>query len=388
MNLGAKILIYTGVLLATLFFLFIGLIMAQPFLVPVVTAAVLAFLMLPLSKALENKGWNKILASLTSTLTVLIAIAGVLLVLFFQVRNFTDDWEEMQQQLQKRAEGIATFLVENTPLEIDDLDSFHPAGQQDNQQQDGQQQDEQKQDTRENESDEGGSQQGMGGMAQQAMQVAAAVMGFLGNFLLTFVYIFLFIHFRSRFREFILRFFPDEKRDEVAGIIKRSVTISRSYLAGRLILMGILAVFYSAGLAISGLENAILIGILSAVLSIIPIAGNFVGYGIAIAVALLTDGETGVLIGVTLTFIIAQFVETYILQPVILGDKVDIHPIFIIMVVVLGNYVWGVMGMVLAIPVLGMFTVVCRHIPVLNPLGYLLSKGELNKPGEKTGPGE
>jgi predicted PurR-regulated permease PerM len=86
MNSGARILIYTGVTLATLFFLFIGLVKAQPFLVPIVTAIILAFLMLPLAKKLEN-----------STLTVLFAIAGVIVILFFQIRNFTDDWEEIQQ---------------------------------------------------------------------------------------------------------------------------------------------------------------------------------------------------------------------------------------------------------------------------------------------------
>jgi predicted PurR-regulated permease PerM len=433
--MGKKILLYGTLFIIASYFLFAGLVAAQPFLVPLVTAMVLAFLVLPIANKLEQKGWNKILATTVSTLALLVVVAGFSLMLFQHIKRFTSDWENIQEQLQERLVDFTKFLEDNTPLNNVNLNfgGMVPQGederqaaegarrQGDGQQGDGQQQeggqqeggqqeggqqeggqqeaDEQEEDGEQQEADEqeeDGEQQeadeqeaeamdleeAAQAVGEQVMTTVGAVFGFLADLLITFVYIFLFIHFRGRFREFILRFFPHRQRQEVSEIISSSSVVSRRYLAGRLFLMVILAVLYYTGLAISGLENALFIALISAALSIIPIVGNFIGYFIALFVSLLTNGEFGQIIGISLTFIIAQFIDTYILQPIVLGDKVDVHPFFIILTVILGNEVWGVMGMVLAIPLFAIITVVCRHVPALNPFGYLFSKKDIEETEE------
>lgn len=413
MKKGEKILIYSAVTFAGLYFLFHGLVAAGPFLIPLLTAMVMAFLMLPISYKLEYWGFKRIWATITSTLILLILTLGFFFVVFLQIRSFTEDWERIQEQIQIRSQEIAAFLIENTPLEPEHLDGFIPSQQDDNSQvpieqhegnesleqsqavqhqgQNGQSQNEQaidqnnEENTENNEEEnqeenEGPEAQDMG---QQAITVVGAVLSFITDFIIVFVYVFLFIHFRDRFKNFILRFFPKDKREEVAITISRSSSVSRGYLAGRLLLMVILTVMYYTGLAISGLENAFLISLLAAALSIIPFVGNFIGYFIAIAVSLLTDGDTGQILGITITFIVAQFIDSYILQPIVLGGKVNVHPFFIIVSVILGFQIWGVMGMVLAIPIFGMITVVCRHVPALNPLGYLFSNKDIEEPADK-----
>ncbi len=88
----------------------------------------------------------------------------------------------------------------------------------------------------------------------------------------------------------------------------------------------------------------------------------------------LTSGEMGVLIGVIIIFTVAQFSESYILQPYVVGDKVDLHPFFVVLGVVVGGALWGVVGMILAIPVLAIITNIFLHSPPLKPYGFLLSK--------------
>jgi predicted PurR-regulated permease PerM len=143
-----------------------------------------------------------------------------------------------------------------------------------------------------------------------------------------------------------------------------------------LILILFLAILYSIGLYFSGVQQAILISALAALLSLLPFIGNVLGYFLALGMALISGaGATGA-IGVTITFSITQFVESYILEPYIVGNKVHINPVFTIIVVVLGGMVWGIIGMFVSIPFLGILKVILDRIPALEPVGFLLGETE------------
>jgi predicted PurR-regulated permease PerM len=114
--MGKKILLYSALFIVATYFLFTGLVAAQSFLVPLATAMVLAFLVAPIAVKLEERGWHKALATLTSTLALLIVLAGFLFMLFQQIRAFTQDWEEIQEQLQEKLVQASKFVEENTPL--------------------------------------------------------------------------------------------------------------------------------------------------------------------------------------------------------------------------------------------------------------------------------
>lgn len=337
---------YSALTIVALYFLFAGLIKAKPFLAPLLLGVVLSFLMYPVSHKLEMWGLHKVMATFLSTLLLLLVAVGFSFIVFTQVKSFTADWEEIQDRLTVQVEELTDYLVERTPLTHDQIAGYGLGI--------------------------GRRQSGDGGSARGIYMIRSAF-GYLTQLLIILVYVFLFIHFRGRFRKFILRLVPGERQQEVSEIIDKASAVSRRYLAGKLLLMVFLAILYFIGLFISGLENAFLISLLSAALSIIPVIGNLFGFFIAIAVSLLTDGGAGTLIGITITFAMAQFIDTYILQPIVLGDKVDVHPVFIIISVVLGYLVWGLIGLVLAIPLFGMIAVICRYVPVLKPFGYLFS---------------
>lgn len=77
-------------------------------------------------------------------------------------------------------------------------------------------------------------------------------------------------------------------------------------------------------------------------------------------------------IAIIITYVIVQFVQTYILEPLVVGSEVNINPLFTIMVIVVGELVWGVPGMVVAIPTLAVFKIICDHIEPLKPYGFLI----------------
>lgn len=371
-NTKGKILLYAALLLASLFFLFQGLAHSKSFLAPLLTAMVLALLMVPVSQRVERWGGHPVLATSISTLILFILALGFASVFFFQAKNFADDWEQIQGRLQDNMIEITDYLVERTPLRQEQVGLYNLDLRR-------------SLDRQEDKMDpvlkpaepESRSPRYAEGRAMNAIRI---ILGYLTNFLIILVYAFLFIHFRRKFKNFILRLFPAESRHKAAHIVTRSAAVSRQYLAGKLLLMVFLAILYFIGLYLSGLEGALLISLIAAALSIIPVIGNLFGYFIAIAVSLLAEGGAGTLVGITITFAMAQFIDTYILQPIVLGDKLDVHPVFIIISVVLGYHVWGIIGMVLSIPLFGMITVVCRYVPALNPFGYLFSRNNVDEP--------
>jgi len=267
-----------------------------------------------------------------------------------QVKNLVDDWPKIKETMKPKVEKLKGFVFEHTPLSQKDLEK----------------------------SSKGalsipfistGSKPG-----QKAATFFSKVMSFFGTYLLTFIYIFFILNYRKHFRKFLLRLFPDEKRIRIQKVILKSATVIQQYLIGKLILIAFLSIFYSIGLGLSGVSNFILVSVLAAIFSIIPYVGNVIGFGMAMVFGYLTSGNPAVLIGISLTFFIGQFVESYIMEPYIVGDKVDLHPFITILVVVVGNMVWGLIGMILAIPLLAIVNIIFLNVHSLEPFGFLLSK--------------
>lgn len=348
MTRGKQILTYSTLSIVGLYFLFFGIATAKAFLAPLLTAVILALVVLPVSRWMERR-LNRGTSSFTSTFLLFLVSLGFLALLSFQVKNFVADWPLIKETMRPKLEQLRSFVLEHTPLEKSDLTRA-----------------------------EGGNDRSFRDLLSkrgpQALGYFGSSIGFLGTYLLVFIYIFFLLNYRKRFKAFLLRLFPKEREERVKGVIHKSAMVTQQYLAGKLLLMALLAVLYSIGLGISGVNNFILVSIIAALFTLIPYIGNIIGLAMAMAFGYLTSGELGVLIGVLATFTVAQFFESYVLQPYVVGDKVDLHPFFVIVVVVLGNALWGVIGMILAIPVMAIITIVFLHIGPLQPFGFLFSK--------------
>ncbi len=331
------------------YFFIKGIAAGQAFLAPVVTAIILALIILPLSRKMEGRIFGRSFSSFVSTLIIFIFSLLFFAVCSLQIKNFVNDWSSIKETMAPEVEEFKTFLFEHTPMNKESLESRYPEG------------------TipfLEKPLNEGA----------RALSFLRQVMNFLGVYLLTFIYIFFILNYRKHFKDFLLLLFPDRKKHRIEEILNKSAAVVQDYLLGRLILMAILAVLYSIGLGLSGVENYILVAIIASILTLIPWIGNIIGMAMAMAFGYLTSGDVSVLWGIIITFTVSQFLESYILQPYIVGDKVGLHPFFVILFVILGGAVWGLMGMVLSIPVMAIVTIVFQNIHPLNPLGFLFGK--------------
>lgn len=350
---------FTLIILSTCF-LFWGLFNAQAFLKPLATAVLFALLLIPVNKKLESWRISRALASfITTCLLLLIALAFFFLI-SYQVKSFMEDWDKIVETLQPKIESVEDFILTHTPIDREQLEKYK-------------------------EENNASSISGGGSGAQQAFQVINSAFGLMGNFLLTFIYIFFLLTYRRRFKEFILRLYSPSKRQKVGKVVQQTAGVAQKYLFGKFLLIIFLAVLYAIGLGISGVDNFIFISMLAAVLSLIPYLGNIIGFGLAMALGVASGGGSGTLIGVVIVFSVAQFIESYVLEPYVVGDQVDIHPIFIIVFVVLANMVWGVLGMVLVVPIVGMINVVFKHVESLEVFGFLLGNEENARGAETEG---
>lgn len=344
MTLGKKILVYGSFFIIGMYFLFLSFVEAKSFLAPLLTAIVLSLLMVPVSKKLESWKIGRAYTSLISTILLLLVSLGFVLLVSLQVKSFISDWDKVKEKIIPEIEKLEALIYEKTPINKDDVKLKDAASS--------------------------------SAMGKQALSFVNSFYSFAGNYLLTFIYIFFLLNFRSHFRKFFIKLFSDEKKQEVSNVISQTANVVQAYLLGKFILMSLLAVLYCIGLGISGVNNFIVVSLLAALLTIVPYLGNVIGFLLALSLGYLTTGEISTLIGIIITFSAAQFVESYILEPYIVGDKVNLNPFITILAVVAGGILWGIIGMVLAVPVIAIANMIFNHVEPLKPYSYLLSKEE------------
>ena len=224
----------------------------------------------------------------------------------------------------------------------------------------------------------------IGGKSDPAFSnILGSLSGLLVDIVLGLVYIFLLLYYRTHLKKFMLRLVPRENKNNADQIISQASNVAVKYLSGLAMMIAMLWVMYGIGFSIVGVKNAIFFAILCGMLEIIPFVGNITGTGITILMSLTQGGGSGMVIGILITYGVVQFIQTYILEPLVVGSEVKVNPLFTILAIVAGELVWGVPGMIVAIPVLGIIKVVCDHIEELKPYGYLIGGEERN--GDKGG---
>jgi predicted PurR-regulated permease PerM len=204
---------------------------------------------------------------------------------------------------------------------------------------------------------------------------------FLTHLVLTIVYVFLFLYFRIHLKKFMLMLVPAPDKKNVQPIMEEVRKVAQRYITGLCWMIVCLWIMYSIGFSIVGVNNAIFFAILCGLLEIVPFVGNLTGNIITIIAVVMQGGSSSMILGVIITYATVQFLQTYILEPLVVGKGVSINPLFTIAGIVAGELIWGVPGMILAIPLLGITKIFCDHIEPLKPYGFLIGQERKTKRG-------
>jgi predicted PurR-regulated permease PerM len=140
---------------------------------------------------------------------------------------------------------------------------------------------------------------------------------------------------------------------------------------------------YTIGFTIAGVQNAFFFAIICGLLELVPFVGNLAGTVLTLGMSLVQGAGANVMIGIVITYVVVQFIQSYILEPLVVGAEVQINPLFTIVGLVAGETLWGIPGMILAIPMLGIAKIICEHVPPLKPYAYLIGNDKKEDKGLK-----
>ncbi|MCK9204974.1 MAG: AI-2E family transporter [Bacteroidales bacterium] len=186
------------------------------------------------------------------------------------------------------------------------------------------------------------------------------------------VYIFMILFYHPLLLDFIRKVFAKSNPVQVNEIVTQTKTVIQRYLIGLVIEAIIVAILDSTALLIIGVDYAILLGIIGALLNVIPYIGGIVAVALPMMIALVTKSSAWYAVYVLAAYYFIQLIDNNYIVPKIVASKVKINALFSIVVVLAGNALWGIPGMFLSIPLLAIIKVVFDHIEPLKPWGFLL----------------
>ncbi|MBK9074389.1 MAG: AI-2E family transporter [Flavobacteriales bacterium] len=180
----------------------------------------------------------------------------------------------------------------------------------------------------------------------------------------------------------LVAFVTPELKARMPSILQRSVQRFASFILGMVKVYVVVGVLNSIGLLLLGVPNAILFGMLTAVMTIVPYVGIILSALLPISVAWLDTGNVWVPIGVVAVFAVVQYLEANLIFPRVVGSQLGLNTLASIVIVLAGAILWGVSGMVLLLPYMSILMIIAEDIPGWRPFALLLGKGT----NEATGP--
>ncbi len=317
---------------------------------PFCFSLLLTFLLNPLIDRLQRWRINKVLAILLSILVAIGLLILLLYVIYLQLVAFAADVPANWTRLSSKLEVIHEFIVEHFNVSKREQVNWLGAKAKD-------------------------YADAFGAMLLGFFSVTGEI---LSTLILIPIYVFFLALYKEKVKSFVCLIFKDDDPEAKLALIGKVVRVSQQYLKGILIDILILSVLNSLGFLLLDLEHAWLFGILAAVLNVIPYIGVMIGSILPIIMALITKDSLGYAIGVAAVCTFVQILDNNIISPYVIGTSVSINSLSAMIALILSALIWGIPGMILALPLCGMLKVVCDHVPEWRPYGFLM--GDEMKP--------
>jgi predicted PurR-regulated permease PerM len=201
----------------------------------------------------------------------------------------------------------------------------------------------------------------LGDVLQAAGTNSLALIGVVANILLLPVVLFYLLRDWDRFVVGIGELIPRDliaKSTEIAQEIDQMLA---EFMRGQLTVMLLMSIFYSTGLWLAGLDNALPIGIIAGLLNFVPYLGPALGMGLALLVGALQFSSLNQIVPVLAVFGIGQLIESNVITPKLVGERIGLHPVVVIFALLAGGQLFGFAGVLLALPVAATIAVALQH---------------------------
>jgi predicted PurR-regulated permease PerM len=319
------------------------LIIAQSLILPLVFAVIIGILMSPAVNFLNRKGIHRTLAIGAVLLLTICIIAGLIIVVSLQSDRMAAALPQLSLKFHELLNSMVVALTNRFDLDATQLYTWL----------------------------ENLRTEIISASGNYIGSTLNTVGGIVAAAVLTPVYTFMILLYQPHLVLFIHKLFGSDNDKNINEILTETRVIVRSYLVGLFIEISIVAVLNVAGLMIIGIEYALILGLIGALLNVIPYLGAIIAMTIFMLIALITKTPMHMLY-VLVMYGIIQFLDNNILVPKIIGSKVRLNALTSILAVIAGAAIWGIPGMFLSIPITAIVKLILDRVESLKVWGFLL----------------
>ncbi len=324
--------------------------MLQDFLIPLFFAIILSVLIYPIVHYFETRlCWNRIV-SISIAITIFSAIIFAVFVLIgFQFQEMVSKSDQYYDQIEQKISPLLTQTEKSTGIDRDDIMG-----------------------SKELKIEEIAKQNSTG-----IFDFIATSGSILGDFVLSPLYMFLFLLYRNFLVSFIYKATVKIcSKTKMRLILGELYKVQQNYLLGLITVMLIVGILNSIGLLILGVDYAFFFGFFGALLLLIPYIGIIIGSILPALIALATKDSYWYAVGVIGVFGFIQFLEGNFITPKITGSKISLNAFVSILSIILFSMLWGIPGMILALPVTASLKVLFDHSENMESMGFLLGEAK------------
>lgn len=328
--------------LLALAILTVGIYLGQDILVPLAMAGLIAVLLRPIEKKLVRLGMHKVIAISLALLVAIILVSAIAITLSMQLSDFADDLPKIRQNLTDFFGDAKRWVRREYNISYREQEKYLQKAQ----------------------------AQTLDSL--QSPDTLGFITGPLGTLTLIPIYVFLLLYYRSMLLHFVVVLFAEKHTGRVREVLSEVKSVVQSYMVGLLIETACVAALNSVGLLMLGVQYSILLGIMAAILNLVPYIGGLVATVLTVVITFSNNPEISIILGVVGVFLLVQFIDNNILVPLIVASKVRVNALVSIVGVLIGGALAGVSGMFLSIPAIAILKVIFDRVESLQPWGVLL----------------
>jgi predicted PurR-regulated permease PerM len=323
-----------------------------PVLMPFAIAAMLAYLSDPLADRLERFGVGRTLAvSIVFVLLILLIVAAMLLLIPLIARQIENLVQNFPRYVEWGKDTAVPWLQAKLHLDPKAFDTDRLVDQI---------------------KEHIGS---IGTVIGTISRSGLGVVAWLTNVVLIPVVWFYLLRDWDRLVAWIDRMLPRSVEPTVAHLARESDVVLGAFVRGQLLVMLALAIYYGVALTLVGISVGPLIGMVAGLLSFVPYLGFITGFVAAIIASLVQHGDWMHLLIVVGVFVVGQLLEGYVLVPRLVGEKIGLHPVAVIFAVLAGGYLFGFLGVLIALPAASVILVLLRYLAQRYRQSHLYTEG-------------
>ena len=334
--------------LVSLVIVIYGMYILRDLLIPLTFSGLFALLLVPVCQFFERLGLTRWLAI---TIAILFTL-GILTLFFYVIYIQIMDFEEVLPQLSEKAE----IWYRDAQLMI--RDTFHISR------------------TKQRVEGQKYLTEFLKNNSDIITNTLSTTTGLLGNLTLIPLYVFLLLLYRDFIRVFFYKALKPVSNHRVDVVMKKVKDVVINYVVGLIMVIGIVGMLNTLGLLILKIEHAVFFGFFAAFLVLLPYIGVAIGSLLPILFALITKDSAWPAFGVGLLFAGVQFMEGNFITPYVVGSKVSINSMAAIIALIIFGNLWGIAGLVLALPITAIIKVIFDSIEGLRPYGFLIGDAD------------